>query len=175
MAAGTHLNDAGTWRKLRNIYVNDLGTWRALKSAYVNDAGTWRQVFSASDLFTLTAGQGTIAGPIVYTGYDNNGYPWSNGVKGSLSSAILGDGMTVQSLNDSVTLNQALLIVRGFSADPGTGYLTSLLINGITKLGSAAGYSWQPGGNTGWAMWVWSGSTFGMTNGGVYPVELVRG
>src|SRR5689334_12251504 len=54
MAAATYLNDAGTWRKLKNIYVNDAGTWRQLKAVWVNDAGTWRRVYMSVDLHNFT-------------------------------------------------------------------------------------------------------------------------
>lgn len=46
----TYVNDAGTWRQIRNIYVNDAGTWRQLAAIWVNDNGTWRQVFTSVDL-----------------------------------------------------------------------------------------------------------------------------
>lgn len=39
-------NDAGTWRKAREIWYNDNGTWRLSKELWINDAGTWRKVFS---------------------------------------------------------------------------------------------------------------------------------
>lgn len=170
-----NVNDAGTWRTLKSLNVNDAGTWRALKSLWVNDAGTWRQIFTSADNLSLTAGQASISGPITYTGYNNNSYPWNNGVVGSLTGATLGDGKIVQTITDSVTLNNSILTITGFGADPGIGYLSSLLINGITRTGASAGYSWQPGGNTGMAEWVWSSLTFGMINTNVYPVVLTRG
>lgn len=46
MAAETHYNDNGTWRKLKEIHYNDNGTWRKLKEVWYNDNGTWRKVFS---------------------------------------------------------------------------------------------------------------------------------
>jgi hypothetical protein len=47
MAAGLHINDAGTWRAIRSVYVNDAGTWRTIQNVYVNDNGTWRLVYTA--------------------------------------------------------------------------------------------------------------------------------
>lgn len=52
--AALHLNDAGTWRQIQNVYVNDAGTWRQIQNIYVNDAGTWRLVYQAALIF-LTA------------------------------------------------------------------------------------------------------------------------
>src|SRR5512139_2662497 len=46
MAAETHINDSGTWRKLSGVSVNDGGTWRTIQNVYVNDGGTWREVFT---------------------------------------------------------------------------------------------------------------------------------
>jgi hypothetical protein len=47
MAAGLHINDAGTWRAISSVYVNDAGTWRTIQNIYVNDNGTWRLVYTA--------------------------------------------------------------------------------------------------------------------------------
>jgi hypothetical protein len=59
-----HLNDAGTWRQIRNVYVNDAGTWRTIQNIYVNDAGTWRQVYQAAVVFlTATSAGGTSFSP----------------------------------------------------------------------------------------------------------------
>lgn len=55
MAAETHINDAGTWRKAKEIHVNDAGTWRKLKEVWINDAGTWRKVFSGGAVIASIA------------------------------------------------------------------------------------------------------------------------
>lgn len=52
--ANTYVNDAGTWRLLRNVYVNDATTWREVKEIYVNDAGTWRSVFTNTFMPNIT-------------------------------------------------------------------------------------------------------------------------
>lgn len=54
-----HVNDAGIWRTIRNVYVNDNGVWRELSEIYVNDAGTWRSVFSSTQILSFT---GTVSG-----------------------------------------------------------------------------------------------------------------
>ena len=48
-----HLNDAGTWRTITNVYVNDAGTWREIQEIWVNDAGTWRQVY-VNDVISIS-------------------------------------------------------------------------------------------------------------------------
>lgn len=40
-------NDAGTWRKAKNVWFNDAGIWRTAKSIWFNDAGIWRKVFAS--------------------------------------------------------------------------------------------------------------------------------
>ena len=55
----------------------------------------------------------------------------------------------------------SVVTVGGFSSDPGSGWLASASANGVTKLGSAAFYSYSSGSAT----WQWSG-TFGFTGSG---------
>ncbi len=39
-----HVNNAGTWTLVNEVYVNDAGTWREPQEVYVNDAGVWKTV-----------------------------------------------------------------------------------------------------------------------------------
>lgn len=54
-----HLNDAGVWRQVNDVYVNDNGTWREIAEIYVNDSGTWRTVFAGAQVLSFT---GTVSG-----------------------------------------------------------------------------------------------------------------
>ena len=50
-----HVNDNGTLREIRRIFVNDAGTLREIESIHGNDAGTLRQLFQR---YSLSAGPG---------------------------------------------------------------------------------------------------------------------
>jgi hypothetical protein len=68
----SHVNDAGTWRNLKNVYVNDAGTWRDLKEVYVNDGGTWRSVFTSTFMPNIVVSRNDSGTPAeLYI--DNNG------------------------------------------------------------------------------------------------------
>jgi hypothetical protein len=67
-----HLNDAGTWRQIQNVYVNDAGTWRQIQNVYVNDAGTWRLVYQAAVVFltNIFAGHTAISPSNAFAAYE---------------------------------------------------------------------------------------------------------
>ena len=87
-----HVNDAGSWRTISNVYVNDNGTWRLIQDIYVNDAGTWRLVYSAlavtaSDILGLDSGfatsgtvdsTGQLANPVITGGTGPYTYSWAH-------------------------------------------------------------------------------------------------
>lgn len=67
-----YVNDAGTWRNLRNVYVNDGGTWRDIRQVYVNDGGTWRTVFTSTFMPDIVISRADTGSPAeLYI--DNNG------------------------------------------------------------------------------------------------------
>lgn len=161
-----YVNDAGTWRKIRNVYVNDAGTWRSIKKAYVNDAGTWRQVFSAQDDLSIIAGHSALLG-----GAD--GYSTNTPVIGSISGATLGDGKTVTKLMTFHSVEEVVLALQisGFSSDPGQNYLVSLDAYIANVLGQFASlYSYSSGSAT----WQWNDVTSVFTAGSTYPIAIVR-
>lgn len=101
--------------------------------------------------FTLVAG--TIAAGIV--GYQ--------GAVGSMTPGVDGNGQTIAALytaNNALTLNISGQVL-------GQPYITSLVINGQTYLGSSATYLSGGGNNN----WVWSG-VFALASGNTYPVTL---
>lgn len=55
-----------------------------------------------------------------------------------------------------------VVLVSGFTSDPGSSWLISATANGVTKLGSSAGVYFYSNGN---ATWSW-GSTFGFSGSG---------
>jgi hypothetical protein len=121
-------------------------------------------VLAATDNGTLTKGDvvfTVVCGPPVplLAGY---GPSW-----GSYSPTGLTGGKTVRGIYDTkgcAGSATAVLEVQGFSSDPGTSWLTSVTCNGVTKLQSAASYTYT----SGTAKWSWSSSPFGffaLTNG----------
>jgi hypothetical protein len=169
----TYVNDAGTWRKLRNVYVNDAGTWRTIRKAYANDSGTWRTVFQRSDERTITAGindNGTLS---------RSGFSSVSPVIGSISNATLDDGKTVTQVmttyviaDDTSTLT---LKIAGFSSDPSVSYLYALEVVGLISelLATSSFYSYS----SGTATWSWNlggGSAGIFTNGAGYTIYVSR-
>lgn len=47
MAIYPSVNDAGTWKTVREIHVKDAGAWKLVKEAWVKDAGTWKRFYGA--------------------------------------------------------------------------------------------------------------------------------
>jgi hypothetical protein len=86
------------------------------------------------------------------------------GALGSYSPTGLTGGKVVQQLAEAVqcsaapTSGQVVLVISGFSSNPGTTWLTSVTCASNTKLRSAATYSYNSGG--GQAIWTWTGQNF---------------
>lgn len=152
-----YLNDNGNWRQLREVYVNDNGNWRSIVQVYVNDNGNWRTVFQRYDESTMVAGTNT-----VYFGYEEGGL-------GSLTPSTLGDGIIVQRIISDPTGPLFSVVFRGFSSDPGIGYLVKIEINGISLSSTAASYSYS----SGVAQWDWFANA-SLANGGTYTVLIYR-
>jgi len=147
----THVNDAGTWRTLTNIYVNDAGTWRNILETWVNDAGTWRMVFQYAKLdTTLTLGVNSSDPLDIIRGY-------IFGSLGSMASRTLADGTTIDQLVSSSGSGTTTLIISGFGSDPGTAYFTSLSVDGTGHTSASASYGYSGGQAT----WTWTGSFLG--------------
>lgn len=165
-----HLNDAGTWRQIQNVYVNDAGTWRTIQKIFVNDIGTWRQVYQRrpAESGNFIAGQNGTGGAYGYVrGSYGTGAHW-NGVLGT----TLTDGNQVRQVRDSNPTGSGgdgVLSIDGFSSDPGSTYISSLTANSITQLSSAASYAYL----SGIATWTWTGSPFNFLAGNTYdPVTI---
>jgi hypothetical protein len=76
---------------------------------------------------------------------------------GAYAPATLTGGKSVRNLWDfwdaGCSPEFGVLSVAGFSSNPGAGWLTSITCNGVTRLGSAAGFGYySPGGI---AHWTW--------------------
>jgi hypothetical protein len=112
---------------------------------------------TSSDAGTLTvgviSGGSCTAGPLVDSGYV------SVFSKGSYSPTGLTGGKTVALLIDyAVCSTMSELDVAGFSANPGTTWLTSVTCNGVKNNASAGNFIYIPA--AGEAIWQWP-QTFG--------------
>lgn len=108
--------------------------------------------------FTITAGQDVAS---QYIGYNRGGFGTLNSSSGFLNGTYLG------SLFDDNNNTVANFEISGFSSDPGASSLSSVTINGQTRLASNATYSYSSGS----ALWQWnqySGGPFGLVNGTQY-------
>jgi hypothetical protein len=155
------VDSSNTSRLVKRLFVVDSGNVsRQVKRMFVVDSGNVsRLVYTGQDDLSLTAG--TSAGT---SGYAVSGF-------GSLTPTVLGDGMTVADLYSSNTAPFPLtFVITGFSSNPGSGYVTSVLINSTTLLGSSASYSYYGGQVT----YTWS-SGVRLAAGTVYPVVITRG
>lgn len=53
------VNDSGTWREIKEVYVKNSGSWQQIDEVHVNDSGTWRKVFQAGWIIGTASGQVT--------------------------------------------------------------------------------------------------------------------
>lgn len=109
--------------------------------------------------FSITAG--TFSAYVV-------GYHPTSGT-GSITGGTFG-ALTIADLHDVTNLGNSFLYISGFSSDPGKNSLTSIVSNGVTKLGSNATYTYSGG----LAQWEWPGpgNVFGFVNGVNYPTVV---
>lgn len=149
-----NVNVSGT-NHLATPWVNVSGTWHKAQSVWANIAGTWHQVFAGASAFSITAG----------TDGFNIGY--ASGF-GSITGASLDGTHSIITLEDNAA-PITTLIVNGFASDPGSTWLTSMTINGITRTGASATYSH----GSGTAQWTW-GSTLSLVNGTAYPGSIIH-
>ena len=147
-----HLNDAGTWRQIQNVYVNDAGTWRTIQKVWVNDAGTWREVYirRPPESGSVTAGtNGTAYGYTKSSFGSITGFP--------LTGGTLTDGFEITRCRDTSVAGDFELIITGVSSAPPADYFTSILAHGQTRLVSAASTSTVGLTRT----WTWTGGQVG--------------
>lgn len=101
----------------------------------------------------------------------NTGY--FRGVEGSIVNSIVqgtSQLMTVVAAQDYTAATGFRLYLEGYNSQPLLTDFTSVTINGITYLRSAATFS---GGGGNIRTWLWAGSPAGLVDGVVYPITLV--
>lgn len=117
-----------------------------------------------TDTAAMTAG---LSGSWGSAGISNKGF--RSGL-GSITPATTSNGRIYSELLDSITCltifggtvctgKDSWIAISGFLADPGQGWLVSTSALGVTRLGSAASYTYDSG--TGLARWTWKGKWFG--------------
>jgi len=155
MAIATNINDSGTWRKAKKIFINDGGTWLPIKKAWVNDVGTWRQVFSGNELDGILVSYNTGA---------DAGFGYGGGY-GSMTPEYISSGPLVYVLADLYYAG-ATLILAGFPSPPTQTSVFSSITVGATTFYSASASGFNPtwaydsGSGTYTSIWVWP-SVFG--------------
>lgn len=129
----------GTTRLTKRFFAVDSGgTTRLIKRAFQIDSGGTARLFFTSNIFTLTSGQ---EGTTVY-GYVAGGF-------GSISpSNVLSDGNTIIEIATAAGGPPPHAMTVQFHSAPSQSYLTSIIIDGVTFLGSAASFSS--------GVWTWS-------------------
>lgn len=55
MSAKTFINDAGAWRRIKEVWINDAGTWRKTKFLWVKKNGVWRKIYQSATQLTISA------------------------------------------------------------------------------------------------------------------------
>ena len=110
---------------------------------------------AATDNGTVTIGGANWGSCGMPPGQIAEGY--FSGVTGSYSPTVLTGGRTVYGVYDVLVffcsgVNTSILIVSGFSSDPGKGWLTSITCNGVTNPSSFASYSYSGGMGS----WHWT-------------------
>ncbi len=114
---------------------------------------------SAGGTFPVKITAGTVSGP--NTGYSNGAA--GGGTYGTLITFASPTGKVLSVLADINSLSGPMFRVTGFSVDPGQASLTNVTINGVTKTGASATYSFSSGA----AQWTWTGN-IGFVNGNTY-------
>ena len=113
---------------------------------------------------TMTEGSGTDGFTIAY-GYDTGGVTLANGAFGSMTSATLTVGGTVNGLVDLDTGYSYLSIAIG--ADPGISFFTTITVGGVQKTSAGSSYFWTGSAAT----WSW-GTQFGLDGAGTSTVVI---
>jgi len=156
-------DSSGVPQQIKRLFIRDAsGVPQAIKRLFIRDAsGVPQFVFALYHL----KGTLTVANVILGSGPSSVAeYGYIAGSLGALTPTTTQDGHPVSQIMTQVPFSgnpQTTLSIAGFSSDPGTGYLTSIVLtdpsNGVhTFLGSNAMYNFT-GGNT--ANWTWTTTT----------------
>ena len=123
--------------------------------------GTTIALAFAPVLANAATDAGTVTTGVAYWGpcmpIPNYAYGYFSGVMGSYSPTGLTGGDTVYGVYDVQTFggcssNVSILIVSGFSSNPGSSWLTSITCNGVTNSASSASFVYSGGMGS----WHWS-------------------
>lgn len=155
MAARTYVVDSGgTSRLVKRLFVVDSGgTSRLIKRAFAIDSGGTARLIYQGDYTTsgsFTSSSATSFGNT--RGYDPNNHTGIGAVGSAMSPTELEDGAVIEAIvRQQVTgtgFISTLVIISGFSSDPGADYFASITVNGVTKNYSDFTYSYSSGVGT---------------------------
>lgn len=151
------VNDSGTWKDAKEIFVKDSGVWKAVKEVHVKDAGVWKKAFPESGTQAYsTAGTYSFVVPngiysltmpyLVAAGGGGGGSQISGDAHGGANG---GSGGYYTNQTISVTPGETLTIVVGAggsagalgTGNDGTAGGSSSISRGATVLFSATGGS----------------------------------
>lgn len=114
------------------------------------------------DCNIVTATDGT------FVGYSGGGYTGSP--LGSVDTGAVSPSGALDFIGDQIGNNAGLAIA--IDADPGAGYITDVLVDGVSmnaSIGAPISYSGYSGG---YAVWAWP-ATFGFASSTGYNIKLV--
>lgn len=118
------------------------------------DVAAGRAVYNYGDVFSIFTNSPTFT----------HGYYRGGSSTISPSESLSDPGKKVFSLYDASDGSFSTLQIDGFTSNPGTTWLDRVRVNGVTRSGSAANYSYAGGQAT----WEWPSQVFGMAEGVTY-------
>ncbi len=123
---------------------------------------------SVIDSFNITA-QAVGGG----AGFCDGSAGTSTGVaSGSITGGTLSGGKIIAEVSTFSGLNQDRIRVRGFSSDPGQGWLIAITVNSLAHAPASATYTWDA--VHGMSSWVWTPFTWGLTIGNTYNGNTIN-
>lgn len=170
MGANRYMVDSGgTMRHIKKRFVVDAsGITRQIKKRYIIDSGgTARLTFLYGNYFSIVAGSDSS-----FSGYQAVSAP----LYGSISpSSMLNDGKVINTLISGGSAPAPLILtIGGFASNPGSSYVTSLTIDGVTLLGSSATFTYPyTAQGTTVALWQWAGAVTPFVSGDSYAGTLI--
>lgn len=170
MGANRYMVDSGGFtRHIRKRFAVDAGgVVRQIRKRYIIDAGgTARLTFLFADVFNGISGANSSFG----TGFFATLFGTING---SVAPFPLNGGSQLFSIYNKTGNVGAILQVQNLGANPGSGWLIYIMINGNKKFPTDAGtiYSFSAGGG-GTATWNWNTPfTPFLSSGLSFPGEL---
>jgi len=132
------VNDSGTWREIKEVYVKNSGSWQQIDEVHVNDSGTWRKVFQAGWII------GTVSGQVTF-------YTFVTELIAAYGDAVLSAGPLSGDRAEGTTGTWEIILAPGYRLSGDTGdtasytgtysvrYLFTVAADGSATQDSASG------------------------------------